>query len=70
MQTFYERDYNIQAGERVKLARKKLGYTQKDFAKMLGVSPDRLCKYEYGKILVPAWVLIVAEKEAAHISGG
>ncbi len=63
MLTVFEKKVNKQAGERVKIARREIGLSQIELAKMLGIANDRLCKYELGIVLVPAWVLIVVEEE-------
>lgn len=65
MLTYLERRYNSEAGNRIRTARRKLKLTQIEFAKMLGISNERLCRYESGVVLVPAWVLIIAEAESA-----
>jgi ribosome-binding protein aMBF1 (putative translation factor) len=62
--TFFEKDVNIQAGERIRVARRAIGLSQIELAEMLGITNDRLSRYESGKILVPAWVLMVVEREA------
>ena len=55
--TYIEREFN-----------RKLGLSQTDLAKFLGISNDRLCRYESGSVLVPAWVLLVIEQEAAKLT--
>ena len=65
MLTYFEREFNRKAGEKIKKARQKLKLTQVELAKFLGISNQRLCRYESGIILVPAWVLMVVSEEAA-----
>ena len=43
-------EYLIAFGIRVKEARNKLKLTQKEFAEMVGVSHEWLCKIENGKV--------------------
>ena len=68
MLTYIEREFNRKAGERIRSLRRKLGLSQTDLAKFLGISNDRLCRYESGSVLVPAWVLLVIEQEAAKLT--
>ena len=63
MLTVFEKKVNKIAGERVKIARREIGLSQIELAKNLGIANDRLCKYELGIVLVPAWVLMVVEEE-------
>ncbi len=44
--------------------------TQIELAKFLGISNERLCRYESGAVLVPAWVLMVVTSEAAKLTQG
>ena len=67
MLTFFEREFNRKAGEHIRHLRRKLGLSQTDLAKFLGISNDRLCRYESGSVLVPAWILLVVEQEAAKL---
>ena len=65
--TYIEREFNRKACERIRLLRRKLGLSQTDLAKFLGISNDRLCRYESGSVLVPAWILLIVEQEAAKL---
>jgi len=65
--TFFEKEVNALAGERIKVARRAIGLSQIELAGQLGITNDRLSRYESGKILVPAWVLMVVEREAEKL---
>lgn len=49
---------NNDIGYGIKQCRKNLGYTQKQFSKMLGISVDTLSSYENGKTM-PKMITIV-----------
>lgn len=64
MLTYFEKEMNIEAGKRLRDARRKIGLSQLGLAAKLGITNDRISRYEAGSVLVPAWVLIVVEREA------
>lgn len=66
--TYIEREFNRKAGERIRLSRRKLGLSQTDLAKFLSISNERLCRYESGSVIVPAWVLLVIEQEVSKLT--
>lgn len=45
-------------GDRIKSLRKERGYSQKELAKVLNISPSCLCKYEANKAQIPPETLI------------
>lgn len=65
--TYIEREFNKEAGERIRFLRRKIGLSQTHLAKFLGISNERLCRYESGAVLVPAWILLIVEQEASKL---
>ncbi|MBQ7955582.1 MAG: helix-turn-helix transcriptional regulator [Lachnospiraceae bacterium] len=48
-----KKDLNVQVGQRLQDARKRLGYRQADFAAILEVSEEHYRKYELGTVGFP-----------------
>ena len=47
--------------EELKQRRERLGLTQADFAKILGVASNTVSRYETGLVDVPEWLELVLE---------
>lgn len=56
-------------GERCTEARKRLGLSQREVARQLGMSPSWVREYENGAQFAPSW-LIVTLAEAARLPVG
>jgi len=50
-------------GERIREIRKGKGLTQIEFSKILGITQDKLSKYENGKVKVPIEILLKISEE-------
>lgn len=55
-----------QVGARLRAIREHNGWTQKEFAERLGITPEQLSRYETGKML-PNVETLVDMKEVLHI---
>lgn len=61
-------EYALRLGDNLKKYRLGKGYTQKQFAKMAGVSDLTYMKYEKGRVAVPAYKVVRIVSRAGALS--